>query len=51
VHRLVQAGIDAVPGEHREADLLQRACEGVGEPRLFASIAVQERPKSSVAIS
>ena len=40
---VVKRGIDAVTDEHREADLLQRAGERLGEARLVGRIAAKER--------
>ena len=42
MHVVVQRRVDAVPGQNREADVLQRPPEGFGETRLVACIAVQE---------
>ena len=45
MHLVVERRIDAVADEHREADLLQRRREFLGEARLVARIAAQERPE------
>ena len=43
MHLVVKRRIDAVAGQDREADLLQRRRELLGEARLVPRVAVQER--------
>ncbi len=45
MHRVVQRRVDAVPGQHREPDLAERAGKLARELRFVLRTAVQEPPK------